>query len=202
MTTFAELQADVITETKRPDKTSLITLEIQKATLKFHMADFWLNDLVKGAVVPLTPLYSGQGRYQIDTTASPFTRFRKAQLIREYVAPPTGLERNYSRIEANDIIDSYNVEKVDYWYQAGSSIYLNSLTEISNASVNYYRVPVITADVNYSSWIADLFKYAIIMEAAAGVFKAIGKDDEFQRMRAEFSENLALLRTMVTSSGE
>lgn len=199
MTTFAELQADVITETKRPDKTDLINLEIQKATLKFHMADFWLRDQVVGAVVTLTPLFSGVGRYQIDTTASPFTRFRKASLIRQYVNPPTGLERNYTRIEADDIIDSYNVEKVDYWYQAGTTIYLNSYDVITQAAVNYFRFPVITADLNYSSWIADIYKFGIIMEAAAGVFKAIGKDDEYQRLAKEYQDNLSLLRTMVTS---
>lgn len=199
MTTFAELQADVYEITKRPDKVALTTIAIRKATLKFHMADYWIRDLVLGAVVPLTPLFTGQGRFSIDTTASPFTRFRKAQLIREYVNPPTGMERNYTRIEANDVIDDYNVEKVDYWYEAGTSIYLNSYTLITNAVVNYYRFPVVTADANYSSWIADVLRDAISIEAAAEVFKAVGKDDEFQRMKAEFDGNLMLLRTMVTS---
>ena len=110
-----------------------------------------------------------------------------------------GLSEKAIRI-CDDIIDDYNVEKVDYWYQAGTGIYLNSYTVITNAAVNYYRFPVVTADVNYSSWIADMLRDAISIEAAAEVFKAIGKDDEFQRMKAEFEGNLSLLRTMVTSS--
>lgn len=202
MTTFAQLQTDVYSITGRPDRVSETQIGIRRATLKFHMADFWLQDLVKDAVVPVTPLFVSDFRYQIDTTQSPFLRFRRAQQVRQYLNPPTGTELYFDRVEANDLIDDYAIEKWNYWYQAGTSIQVRSDTGMTNIAVNYYRYPVVTADLNYSSWIADIFSDAITMEAAAEVFKAIGKDDEFQRMRAEYLDNLSLLRTMVTSRGE
>jgi hypothetical protein len=49
--TLAELQADVITITNRPDLVAETLLAVKKATLKMHQLDFFYKDLVESGLV-------------------------------------------------------------------------------------------------------------------------------------------------------
>jgi hypothetical protein len=56
-----------------------------------------------------------------------------------------------------------------------------------------YLNPDITT-AGYNSWIAKDHPYAIVFDAAATVFKAVGKDDEASAYRTMIPEQIAMLR--------
>ncbi len=202
MTTFAQLQDGVFNETKRPDLVTETANAIRRATLKFHTADKWLRDLVN-AIVPLTPLYSGDPRFQIDLTTAPFVRFRDINSVKEYVNPPGCSFIQFSRREVDDLLDyQYGIEDTNYYYRAGNTLNLRCQNLITNASVWYYQFPVTSADVSYSSWIADVMPDAIIQEACIALFNMIGKESSARVYQNFFNENLALLRQFGIVSGD
>lgn len=193
MTTFAELQTDCYEITKRPDLVAETAIAIRKATMKFHMAEDWIRDRV-AAVVPVTPLYTGDFRYQIDTTA--LTRFRKVYYIQQYLNPPSPLYVEFKKKEGDDLLDSYHVEDTNYFYQIGTSINVRADRQMDNLEVVYYQLPNVT-QAGYSSWIADMYPDCIIREVMLDIFQIIGKITVDTRAREiEFSTNLQLLKQM------
>lgn len=200
MTTFADLQTLVYDETRRPDLVNETINAIKKATLKYHLADKWLLDMVQ-VVVPLTPLYTGDARYQVPTNASPFVRFRDIGAIREYQNPPTPYFLTLEATAFNDILEhGYAIEKNNYYYRAGQVINMRMERQLSNVLVSYYQLPDVT-QATYSSWIADNFPHMIVEEVCTKEFKMTGKDSTAKAYQDMFNENLSELRQFSIVSG-
>lgn len=196
-TSYIALQQDIYSLTARPDLVAETAIAIRKATMKCHLADLWKNDIVT-TLYPLPVVGDAASldfRYSIDLTQSAtFPYYRRVSSIDEYNSPPTGLEQHYKELDNDRILDAYQMEQINYWYQAGQQIQLRANKSLTTLAVDYWRYPDITA-LNYTSWIADQFRDAIVEEACANVFATIGKDSEAQRYAAKFAENLQLLRT-------
>lgn len=202
MTTYADLVTGVYNETKRPDLVTETANAIRRATLKFHTADKWLRDLVS-AVVPLTPLFTGDPRFQIDLTIAPFVRFRDINSVKQYVTPPNTWFIQFKRREVDDLLDAqYAIEDTNYYYRAGNTLNLRCTELITNAQIWYYQFPNTSQDINYSSWIADVMPDAIIQEAAISLFTMIGKEASARVYQNFFNENLSLLRQFGIVSGD
>lgn len=192
MTLLADLTSDVYTLTNRPDLESQTLLAIKKATLKFHTADTWLRDIVSAPIslpAQITP------QYQIAISTN-FTRWRRPESVRTrnddafIVTGDVVLER----IEPNDLFDNYNTLRQNVYWVVGDTLNISLAALGTRAIVSYFQLPDITTD-SYSSWIASSYSNFIVEEASAQIFKAVGKDNEYQRFQQFFAENLALLRT-------
>jgi hypothetical protein len=90
-------------------------------------------------------------------------------------------------------MNNYNQEFTDYWYEAGNNLQLRTANATTSVKVGYYRNPDV-ATLTYSSWIADLYSNAISDDAAAQVFKLIGKDEEYARFSQISTDNFRILQ--------
>jgi len=179
-TLYNNLIADVYTLTKRPDLIAETALAIRKATMKAHSADMWKNDISTAIIIlPVLPLGSQLSfRYAVDlTNVANFPLFRKVSSIDEYNTIPTGQELHFKELDSDRILDNYATEDINYWYQMGKQVNLRANKNLTYLSVDYYQYPNITPAL-YTSWIAQEFPDIIVCEAAANIFKTIGKDNE------------------------
>lgn len=193
MTLYEEVVSEVVAITGRPDLITENAAAIRKATLKLHLAELWPRDLVEILVTGLTPISAGSNKYAIDITAAPFARFKQAEYFRNSSDQYGVL--TYDILEAIAILDGYGVERPRYSYLAGSSFIIRSDISIATIEVGYYQRPDLSPET-YNSWIAQTYINAIADEAASYVFKAIGKDDEFQRHKDAYKENYLMLQAL------
>jgi hypothetical protein len=186
---FSSLLNDVYTHTNRPDLVNETTLAIRKATSKAHGSDEFPEDMVQVTVSPTAG--TNKNEYLLDVSAMPFVRHRKIlQLIN------SGTRRAYEQISINDLFDSYGNLKQECWYKAGLMYRINaSLSSTDTLDCIYLQNPELAPPV-YFSWIALEHPEAIVEEAAAQVFKAVGKDAEYQRYAQLSMENLMRLKSL------
>lgn len=180
--------------TARPDLVNETALAIRKATMKAHCADFWKNDLTE-RVVAVTPLIAADTsfRYNFDLTDRvQYPLYRKMNYIKEYNATPPGQELQFKEKDADSLLDSYSLEGINQWYQAGMQVSLRVNKSLSNVKIGYWKYPNVISTA-YDSWIAQQAPDIIVEEACAQIFKVIGKDSEHQRLAANFMENLHML---------
>jgi len=193
---YNSIVADCYSLTVRPDLVAETAIAVRKATMKFHQADGWKNDIIT-SLIPLPVTTSGDSfsyRYTLDLTqAGSLPYFRKISSIDEYNNPLIGNEYHFKELDNDRIFDDYMLEDINYYYRAGQAIQLRVNKQLTTLSVDYWRYPDVTP-TGYTSWIAQQFPDAIVCEATATIFAAIGKSDEAQRYAAMFAENLAMLR--------
>lgn len=80
-------------------------------------------------------------------------------------------------VDTKSMFDSYNLVKTDICYAAGTAIRIKSSTLLTVGKIGYYQYPsqdISNNGENWSSWVADTFPWAIIWNAVAMVFAAIG----------------------------
>src|SRR5512139_3972949 len=183
---FTALLADVYTITNRPDLVAETTMAVRAATLICHHSDFYPRDLVESRVH-----FQTLANFQALAYRTLFPGFRALSYARKYESGLATLTLSY--IEPSDIFDSYNIAKEDVWYLAGEVIQIRSSTAFTDLLVGFYNNPTTLPD-SYSSWIADLHPYAIILEAAASVLGMIGNLEDANRYSALAREQLMLLR--------
>jgi hypothetical protein len=173
--TLTELRQAVYDLTNRPDLVSQTLLQIQKATLKCHHSDFYYKDLRESGLEFISEAYFQELDYK-----TLFPLWRALKYLRKYDAVALTPGRFFSVIESDNILDSYSLERSDICYAAGSVIQIKSSTSFQYGIVGYYTEPNIT-ESSYESWIALDHPFAIITEAAAVIFRTIGKTDENAR---------------------
>jgi len=192
---YNSLSTAVYDITKRPDLIQETILAIRKATMKLHMAELWKNDIAQ--VYPLVTAGVGDTysyRYTLTLNAATvFPRFRRVAFIKEYNATPLGYEIDFKELDMASLLDNYQLEKVNYWTQAGMGATIRSSKALTQVRVGYYRYPDINP-ITFESWIANQFPDAIIEEAIASIFEAVGKIDEARSYRNRFIENLHMLQ--------
>lgn len=175
--TLAELISEVVSITKRPDKTTEISSAIKNATLKAHQKDYFWKDLKEEVVDFNSAAYIQQLDYR-----AVFPKFRAAKYLRKYDPTTNTPGKLLTKVVPENVFDAYQIQKQDIFYAAGAFINLNSSTQERYYQFGCYLNPDIT-DSGYNSWIALDHPYCIIYDAAATIFKAIGKDEEAAQYR-------------------
>lgn len=187
---LAELTAEVYTITGRSDRTAETLTAIKAATLKAHQSDFYYKDIFETGVAFDTSDYTQSLDYR---TLIPL--WRAVKYLRKYdiTTTPYTPGRILDLIVPENVMDRYLVQKTDIYYVAGAYLNINSSTQEQVYLLGCYLNPDITVD-GYNSWIAEDHPYAIVFDAAATVFKAIGKDEEAAAYRSLNAEQIAMLR--------
>ena len=187
---LAELTAEVYTITGRSDRTAETLTAIKAATLKAHQSDFYYKDIFETGVAFDTSDYTQSLDYR---TLIPL--WRAVKYLRKYdiTTTPYTPGRILDLLVPENVMDRYQVQKTDIYYVAGSYLNINSSTQEQVYLLGCYLNPDITSD-GYNSWVAQDHPYAIIFDAAATVFKAIGKDEEAAAYRTLNAEQLSMLR--------
>ena len=186
--TFAELVAEVVSITKRPDLIERIKANVRAATLKAHHSDFYYKDLFE-VPVQFTEIFILQSF--VPTDVSP--RFRKAKYVRRWLGGADGHFGNFfTPIQIENSIDNYGCTKNEVYYMAGQALQMRGAMPIDKILFGCYQHPVVTPETAYDSWIATEMPYVIIYEAARVTFKSYSFTEaanEYSQLVAEqFSE--------------
>lgn len=211
MTTFADLQNSVYTITNRPDLINETTLAIKRAILKEHAAMDYPRDLLILST-PLTQADPNYYRYALSlVTLGLYSTLRKIKNIQEIPATLdqalvtfTGYwgELKFEEVAADNIFDSYQRERINYFYRYGSSINLVAVRQIDRIGMTYYAKPDLSNTATYSDWLADLYDYVIYTHAAAEIFRVIGKSDEYRMQLDQIRENrLDIIKSEIGAIG-
>ena len=182
MTTFAELEALVIEQTRRPEVTSITQSAIRTATLRAHHVDFFKRDLAIG-LLSYTPSSSAYF-YDIANIHSTLLRLRGLQLLQSVDATTSTPVENLEYRDVDDMYDSNGDRRLSVYNMIGNTlrVYPQMTTGVMHAY--YFQNPVVSS-VGYSSWIANDFPDELAMWAAAIVFARTG----FAEMAADFQKN-------------
>lgn len=197
-TSITDLATLVYELTKRPDLVDETKSAIKAATLKAHMSDYYSKDIYE-MYVNLSDTTS-KYIWSLDYITL-MSNFRSLKYIRKYDSDAGEPSDFIEVITPNEVLDSYKVTKTDVCYVAGRVIEIRSSTAISKLILAAYVNPIIT-DADYSSWVAELYPYAIVYEAARIIFKTIGYDEQFAAYKELVADQYILLqRTALTDVG-
>jgi len=171
--TLTELISEVYTLTNRPDLVAQTSLAVRSATLKLHQMDFFYKDLYETGVAFSSAEYLQTIEYR---TLLP--RYRAFKYLKKTNLAGTEQGVVFSLIIPDNVLDDYQLNRENVCYVAGDAIQIRSSTQLQYVIFGCYINPdVVTA--TYSSWIALDHPFAIIFEAAASVFKAVGDTEQF-----------------------
>lgn len=171
--TLAELQQEVYNLTNRPGLVAETLTAIRAATLKLHQLDYFYKDLEETGVSFTTAEFVQSLPYR---TVFPY--WRSLKYIRKTDSTGTEQGKILDIIVPESILDAYGTNREDVCYVAGINVQIRSSTSLQYVILGYYKNPNIT-ELGFNSWIALDHPYAIVFEAAAIVFKAIGDTEKF-----------------------
>lgn len=190
--TFAEILAEVYLLTNRPDLEAETKSAIKAATLKAHYTDFYSKDIYEDYITFDEAAY----HQSIDYIAL-ITNFRALKYIRKWDTtngqPIQGEGCFLKVVTPDNVLDAYHTDRVDICYVAGRNIEIKSSTQLAAVLFGCYVSPIVT-ESGYSSWVADLYPWAIIFEAARVIFKSIGYDEQSRAYDSFVAEQYTILR--------
>lgn len=187
MSVFTDLCDEVYTLTNRPDLIAETKLAVKAATLKLHQLDLYYKDIYETGISFSTSDYVQALEYR-----NVISRYRQLKYIRKADASGTP-DKFLEVITPALILDKYNTVREDVCYAAGELIQIKSSTSLQYILFGCYVNPDIT-ETGYNSWIALDHPYAIIFEAAATIYKAIGQDDQSTTFRNLVQEQIQMIR--------
>jgi len=187
MSVFTDLCDEVYTLTNRPDLIAETKLAVKAATLKLHQLDLYYKDIYETGISFSTSDYVQALEYR-----NVIPRYRQLKYIRKADASGTP-DKFLEVITPALILDKYNTVREDVCYAAGELIQIKSSTSLQYILFGCYVNPDIT-ETGYNSWIALDHPYAIIFEAAATIYKAIGQDDQSTTFRNLVQEQIQMIR--------
>jgi hypothetical protein len=185
---FTELCAEVYTLTRRSDRVAETVSAVKAATLKAHQSDYYYKDIFETGIAFSTSDYVQNLDYRLL-----LPRYRSLIYLRKYDATTGTPGRELDVIIPEQIFDRYKSQKSDVAYVAGAYIQINSSTQEQYYLFGCYLNPDIS-QATFTSWIALDHPYAIVFDAAATVFKAIGKDEEAAAYRTMVAEQIAMIK--------
>lgn len=216
---LTDLQTAVYNITNRPDLVNETWTAIQAATLKAHQSDYYYKDLYEtGLSFPtadysqslqyrsLVPLYRSLKylrKFPTSAEQQLYANLTVQSMFAVYSNPVNGVPTydgtntataDIKIIELENFRDYFHMAKQDVCYLAGQNIQIWMHQQIQNFLFGCYVNPQVGTQQSYSSWIALDCPFAIIYEAAAQVFKMIGKDEEAAAYRTIVPEQIELLR--------
>ena len=197
--TLTELRAAVYSITNRPDLVGNTFLGIQFATLQAHHSDYYYKDLYETSLIFDSAAYLQQFAYK-----ELLPRWRSLKYLRKLdaSATPAVPGKFFTVLTPDNILDSYAIHREDVCYVAGTILQIRSSTEIEHALMGCYLNPNIV-EATYNSWIAEEYPFAIVFEAAAFIFKSIGKLEEMSAHKQLAAIQLTLLQNNnIVAEGE
>lgn len=171
MSLWTDLVAEIISLTNRPDLTAETDLALRQAVRAAHKSGKYWRDL---ALVSVTGL--SEDTLQ-DIPLSNFPQFRQAI----YVKSGTG-DKFYKAIAIDDLLDDYNVFKLNVYYGFGTSIKLRSSAPETSYDVAYYKYPIVSPTSSFDSWIADQHRDLLVALAASNVCGMVGEQEIKSRL--------------------
>lgn len=191
---LTELMAAVYIETNRPDLVEETQQAVLGSLFNNHTREFFFRDIAT------TEAVFDQAAYIQNIDIYAFPRWRALSYFRKndpslatFQQNPTILPPLYSSgglpypqsmkflevVTPDNIFDQFDCEKLDICYQAGATLFAKSSTALQYALIGWYQFPNLDASVpvNFDSWIARDFPYAVIYDAASSVLQKIGMTD-------------------------
>ena len=168
---LAELQAEVITLTKRPDLVAETLQAVRSATLRIHIRDYWRRDLREAVVV-----YDEANYLQQMNVYELLPKFRALKYVRK------ASDLLFDIIEPEELFNYFGNERTDVCYLAGNVLKLRSTDPFTQMTVGYYSHPDVT-EAGWDTWVGEEFPFTIIFDAAAQLFSAIGYQENAQIYR-------------------
>jgi hypothetical protein len=195
MTTFAEMQAEVIANTKRPELVTLTDSAIKMATLRAHHVDFFPRDSANALLTYTVPV----GNEFFTDIPDIFTlvpqlrtsAWAQGEDTTTFV-PNENLEYV---VEYKNFWDEYNELRSSVFTLMGETMRMRFLAPTGRARLYYYKNPIVTSG-GYSSWIADLHKEELAKWAAAIVWQRSG----FQEIAASMQATVNDLKSLLVES--
>jgi hypothetical protein len=195
MATYAELVADVMSITNRPDLVAETAIAVKSATLKAHQSDYFPKDLYETGIQWNVPDYVQSLEYR---TVVP--RWRAFKFLRKYDATGSTAGDFFNLLTPEQVMDEYGTEMTDICYLAGSNLEIKSSTVDTYMLLGCYLQPDIT-EADFNSWIALDHPYAIVFDAVATIFKLIGYDEQAAMYKQMVAEQYQLLKQEVVAGG-
>lgn len=189
--TFAEMVAEVISITRRPDLQTKIEAAVKASTLKAHQSDYFFNDLTEVAVE-----FDAARFIQNFRPKDILPRYRQVKYMRIWdggADPEAKATFFLENIHIEDAIDGYGYDKLNVFYMAGDLLQIRARCKVEHILMGAYRHPQVT-EVGFDSWIADEYPYAIIYDAARAIFFATNFQEQASQMRALVSEEYGILK--------
>jgi hypothetical protein len=165
---LTELQTEVYTQTNLPHLVNETLAAVRSATLKLHQLDYFYRDIKEAGISFSAPDLVQNFEYK-----ELFPRWRALKYFRRALPDGTITEPLYEVISPENFMDAYNIVRTNVCYVAGNFIQIRSTVDLTYAIIGFYEHPDITVG-GYNSWIAKDYPYAIVHEAAAQVFAAVG----------------------------
>ena len=171
MTTFAEMESLVTAQTRRPDVSAITKAAIKSATLRAHHVDFFPRDLATYNLT-YTPL-STSVLYDFPNIQNTLTRLRSLKFVQSIDAVNSTPTEILSYRDADDIYDSDGNRRLSIYTLIGATLRIYPQSATGVATAYYFQNPD-TAELTYSSWIADTYPEELAMWAAGIVFARTG----------------------------
>lgn len=171
MTTFAELYAATLEQTKRPELQAITESAIRTAVLRAHHVDFFSRDLKTG-ILTYTVSNSAQF-YDFPTVSATLPQLRTISHIYEISELGTPVNKLEFR-DPDQLLDECGQLCRGVYHMLGDTLRTYTLGTTGRMEVYYYANPLITGSTVLQSWIADLYKDDMAKWAAAIVFSRSG----------------------------
>lgn len=201
-TTFADLRTLVNGQTKRPELTAVTDLAIKTATLRAHHTDFYQRDQTSVLLTYTIPT-GNQVLVDIPNIFTTAARLRTPNFIQGEDATTLLPNENLGYVsDYKHLWNEYGELQPSRFALLGTGLKIRFAKPTGRCRLYFFQNPN-TAEVGYSSWIADDFQEEIAYWAAGIVWARTGNLEQAQvaqRMHVEpFKE---LLTTSYLSSAK
>ena len=193
MTTFAELQALVEEQTRRPEIPSITKAAIRTATLRAHHTDFFPKDVAIGTLtyVPNSAIFR-----DFTNISASFTRLRTLKTVQGLDSVAMTPVEMFEYREVDDAYDADGNRRPSIYNLIGDTLRVYPQLQTGLLQTTYYQNPN-TSETALTSWIADTYPDELAAWAAAIVFARTG----FAEMAQDFQRNhIAPFKEMLISS--
>lgn len=202
---ISEIQANVDLLTNRPDMIGRRDLKIQETTIRLHSMDMWQRDMVERLLI-----FATSDPIQV-VNLSGLPRFRLFRYVRKYdpsgINPLTGQNTGaagdfFEDREPDGILnqDRYGDADDNLYYISGGAggtqdavAQFRSFAAFQYLLVAYQQNPIVSPIASYSSWLANLYPYAIITIAARSLLMSTGQTEAAKGLEAEANSWIATL---------
>jgi hypothetical protein len=182
MTTYAEIEALVVAQTRRPDVQATTATAIRTATLRAHHVDFFPRDLTEHTLF-YTPSSTAQF-YEFPNVTALLPRLRSIKLVRCLDSVTSVPVEQLEWREVDDLYDNDGNRRQSVYLLIGDTLKIGPQQATGAIATFYYRNPQVSG-ATYSSWIADTYPDELAMWAAAIVFARLG----YAEMAQDFQRN-------------
>lgn len=195
MTTFADMQAEVIANTKRPELVALTNSAIKMATLRAHHVDFFPRDQANYLVLYALPV-NNQLFVDITGVFGSLPLFRTADFLQgEDSVTQIPNENLEYVVDYKNFWDEYNCLRSSVFTVMGDTVKVRFCSATGRARLYYYKNPDVSIS-DYSSWIADKHIEDLAKWAAAIVWARSG----FQEIAAQMKDTITDFKALLVES--